>query len=249
MTAAIRSSRMSLPHFFVESLENPEVQLSGADTRHALRSLRLRSGDEVTLADGSGAVAAGRLVHATDGDTMVRVESTHRVIRPRPLVSVALSPPKGDRLAWAVQKLAELGVDEVVLIHTERSVRSWEAERLGRAVDRLRAVAREAAMQSRQPFVMELAAGGSLGDALDSGAGPVVVLWEGGTERLGGVLPLDPGQVRLVVGPEGGLSEEEVADSRRAGALVATLGQNVLRTETASIVGAALVLARYGRLG
>lgn len=155
----------------------------------------------------------------------------------------------------AIQKLAELGVDEVLLIRTERSVRSWDPDRLGRAVDRLRGVAREAAMQSRQPFITELRAGGTLNDAVgpvdavDAGPDQVVVLWEGAAEPLGGVLAPEPGLVRLVVGPEGGLSEEELAGCRQVGATLATLGQSVLRTETAAIVAAALVLAHYGRLG
>lgn len=92
--------RESVPHFFVESVERQEVQLSPADARHALRSLRLRSGDEVTLADGRGAVAAGRIVRATDAQALVAVESRRSVVRESPLVSVVLSPPKGDRLAW-----------------------------------------------------------------------------------------------------------------------------------------------------
>jgi 16S rRNA (uracil1498-N3)-methyltransferase len=240
---------MSAPRFFVESVDEPEVHLSPADARHALRSLRLRSGDPVTLADGRGAVAAGRIVSATDGKTLVAVESRRSVARASPLVSVALSPPKGDRLGWGIQKLAELGVDEVVLIRTERSVRSWDADRLGRAVDRLRGVAREAAMQSRQPFVMELRAGETLRDVLTTETAQAVVLSESGGEPLGRVLTQEPRQVLLVVGPEGGFSEEELAHGRRAGATMATLGPNVLRTETAAIVGAALVLAHYGRLG
>lgn len=240
---------MSLPHFFVEDLAANRVLLSVEDSRHALRSLRLRPGDRVSLADAMGSVAEGRLEEAAGGGAAVAVAERRRVLRRGPVVSVALAPPKGDRLAWAVQKLAELGVDEALLIRTEHSVRAWPDDRAGRAVARLRAVAREAAMQSRQAFLMEVRPPVPLEEAVDTGPIPVVALWEGSTEPLAARLPEETGGIRVVVGPEGGFSEQELEAMRQAGVMLASLGSNVLRTETAAIVGAALVLARYGRLG
>lgn len=239
---------MSLPHFFVGTLDPKGVALSEADSRHALRSLRLRPGDRLSLADGEGAVADARLVGEVEGRAVVEVGEVRRVERTGPAVSVALAPPKGDRLGWAVQKLAELGVDEVVLVVTERSVRGWGESRAGRTVARLAAVAREAAMQSRRPFLMEVRPLVPLEEALASGGAPVA-LWEGATEPLSACLPEEPGSIRIVVGPEGGFSEREVEVMREAGAPLASLGPGILRTETAAIVAAAMVLARYGRLG
>jgi 16S rRNA (uracil1498-N3)-methyltransferase len=76
-----------------------------------------------------------------------------------------------------------------------------------------------------------------------------VVLWEGATAPLAGALPEQAAAIRLLVGPEGGFSAAEVEAARGAGAALVSLGPGVLRTETAAMVGAALVLARYGRLG
>jgi 16S rRNA (uracil1498-N3)-methyltransferase len=171
------------------------------------------------------------------------------VVRRAPLFSVALAPPTGERLAWAVQKLAEVGVDEALLIETERSVRTWRGERVDRAVARMGAVAREAAMQSRRPFLMEVRGGLTLDDVLRAGAAPLVMLWEEATEPIVAALPGDASGVRLIVGPEGGFSSAEAERAREAGAALASLGPAILRTETAAVVGAALVLARYGRLG
>jgi 16S rRNA (uracil1498-N3)-methyltransferase len=238
-----------LSHFFVPSLAPGRLVLAEADSRHALRSLRLRPGDQVSLADGKGAVAEGRLVEEADGKAVVEVGEARRVVRPGPVVSIALSPPKGDRLAWAVQKLAELGVDETILIRTEHSVRAWQEDRAGQAVVRLEAVAREAAMQARRPFLMEVRPPVPLEEALNTAGAPLVALWEGASEPLSACLPEEAGGIRVVVGPEGGFSEREVATIRRGGAALASLGPGILRTETAAIVGAALVLARYGRLG
>jgi 16S rRNA (uracil1498-N3)-methyltransferase len=240
---------VSSPLFFVETLADPVARLSPEDTRHALRSLRLRRGDPVALADGRGGVGVGRLEGEREGRASVAVEESRRVIRRAPVVSVALAPPTGERLTWAVQKLAELGVDEVLCIETERSVRTWRGDRVDRAVTRLRSVAREAAMQSRQPFVMEVDGDRTLEDLLRPAPPLVIMLWEEADLPLAHALPDEVPSVRVVVGPEGGFSAGEAGRARDAGAVTVSLGPGILRTETAAVVGAALVLSRYGRLG
>ena len=242
---------MTAPHFFVELLKGPDttVSLSAQDSRHALRSLRLRPGEEVSLADGAGTVGRGRLSAEEDELAVVRVEEIHRVVRRPPVVSVALAAPTGDRLSWAVQKLAEVGTDEVVLLEAGRSVRTWVEGRADRAAERLRAVAREAAMQSRQPFVMEVTPPVQFQEAYPPSTALGVLLWAGAKAGLDKALPDQATGVRLFVGPEGGFSEQEIDTAKEAGLVEASLGPSILRTETAALVGAALVLARYGRLG
>jgi 16S rRNA (uracil1498-N3)-methyltransferase len=239
---------VAVPHFFVGSLDAPVV-LSERDSRHAIRSLRLRRGDPVTLADGRGQVAMARLAGEQHGVAVIDVQSVRQVARPGTFVSVALAPPKGDRLSWAIQKLAELGVDEAILVHAERSVRAWQPDRADRAVERLDMVVREAAMQSHQAFLMEVRAGPRIEDLFSSRGMATVLLWEGKAPPLSEALPEAARAVRLVIGPEGGFTEAEVGCAAEAGAVVASLGQSILRTETAAIVGATLALSRYGRLG
>jgi len=242
---------MSAPQFFVDRLKaaGATVTLSPQDSRHALRSLRLQPGEEVSLADGAGTVGRGRLGGEEDDLALIKVEEVRRVVRRPPIVSVALASPKGDRLSWVVQKLAELGVDEVVLMEANRSVRTWEGDRAARAAERLRAVAREAAMQSRQPFVTEVIPAVPFLEALPPPGASGVLLWAGAPTGLGQALPEDATGIRLLVGPEGGFSEEEIDTAREAGVAEASLGPSILRTETAALVGATLVLARYRRLG
>ena len=241
---------MSAPQFFVGRLVPGErVALSPPDARHAVGSLRLRVGDEVPLADGGGTVGAGVLVRAEEGRAELDVGAVRVVARPARTVSVALAAPRGDRLGWVVQKLAELGVDEVVLMHSERSVRRWDATRAPSALERLRAVAREAAMQSRRPFITELSGPRTLDEAVDAEPARAVVLWERPGEALGGVLERDPRGVRLVVGPEGGFTEREIRSAVAGGAVTASLGPGVLRTETAALAASVIALERVGRLG
>jgi 16S rRNA (uracil1498-N3)-methyltransferase len=240
---------LTAPHFFVAELGPGQVQLTENDSRHALRSLRLRPGDEVSLADGRGRVARGRLGSERNGLGIVRVEEVSRVARPSPGLSVAFAAPKGDRLSWAVQKLAELGIDGAMVIRSARSVREVPDERAERALARLRTVAREAAMQSRQPFVMDVTGGPRLEDLLAEKETSTLMLAQAGQRDLRHLLPREPGLVRLLVGPEGGWTDQEVDAARQAGAGVWSLGPSILRTETAAVVGASLVLAHYGRLG
>jgi 16S rRNA (uracil1498-N3)-methyltransferase len=241
------------PHFFVEPGRGIEtgsrISLSPEDSQHALRSLRLRPGDAVSLSDDDGTVATGRLVAGEGGLAVIEVDEARRVVRRGTLVSVAMAPPKGDRLAWAVQKLAELGVDELILLRSVRTVREWTGERSDRALRRLEAVAREAAMQSRQPFVMRVVDILPLDDVVAVRGAVVVVLDPSAVTPLSACLPPEATAARLVIGPEGGLTEEELERTRELGARVGALGESILRTETAAVAGAALALHRYGRLG
>jgi 16S rRNA (uracil1498-N3)-methyltransferase len=243
---------VSRPHFFAGAPDPAEtVVLESDDAHHALRALRLRPGDEFTSSDGRGAMARCRITRAER--LLVEGEVLERSVEPppRPWVSVVLAPPKGERLAWAVQKLTETGVDAVVLAEAARSVRRFEGDRGDRAVERLRSVAREAAKQSRRRTIPDVHGPLPWADAVAVAVadGPVVVLWEQARAGLTSVLPPDPGRVALAVGPEGGIPEEDARAAEDAGAVTASLGPNVLRTETAAVVGLAVALARYGRLG
>ena len=241
------NERSAVPHIFVDVLEPTTVALRSEDIRHLFRSLRARPGDLVSLADGRGRSGIGRLLPERDG--AVAVDEVTDEPRPSPMVSVAIAPPKGDRLAWAVQKLTEVGVDEVVLLRTERSVRGWDAARADRALERLRTIAREAAMQSHRPFLMDVVGIASFDEALARHDDPTVLFDMGGPTCLSDALPAAASNVRLLVGPEGGFTAQEVATAVGTGGVVVSLGAPTLRTETAAVVGAALVLATYGRLG
>jgi 16S rRNA (uracil1498-N3)-methyltransferase len=170
--------------------------------------------------------------------------------RPRPWVSVLLAPPRGERLTWAVQKLTEVGTDEIVLLEATRSVRRFTGPRADRIGVRLDAVAREAAKQARRLFLPKISGPVPWVEAVVPGDDPMFVLWEEGSEGLQSLLPEErPERVTLVIGPEGGIPEEDAREAERAGARLAWLGPVLLRTETAALAAASVVLARYGRLG
>jgi 16S rRNA (uracil1498-N3)-methyltransferase len=211
--------RRSAAHVFVESLDAPELQ--DDDDHHLRRVLRVGAGDEITVSDGGGHWMPARLVAQgvqAAGDVAVVAPSE------RPL-TILSAIPKGDRPEWIVQKLTELGVDTIGFVHCERSVVRWDAQRALRQVQRLRKVAREAAMQSRRVWLPEVLDVAPLTAVDLAGA---VLADPSGERQLGN-------DRRVVIGPEGGFSADELA---RAGEVV-SLGPLVLRVETACLAAAA----------
>lgn len=214
------------PHVFVADLDAPELD---PDDRHHLgRALRLRPGDPLTVADGRGRWRRARFGPVLEPAGEVETEDV-----PGPPVTVALTPVKGQRPEWAVQKLTELGVDAVWLLVAERSVVRWDGDRAGGHLARMQKVAREAAMQSRRCRLPEIRAGVPVAEAA---AVPGAVLAHPGGAPPGLDRPV------VLVGPEGGWSDAELA-----GRSTVSLGPTVLRAETAAVVaGTLLTAARSG---
>jgi 16S rRNA (uracil1498-N3)-methyltransferase len=242
---------VSLPHFFAGAPQPGDpVALSPEDARHAIKSLRLEVGDTFTSADGEGGVAVCRIVRADRLLVEAEVLERRHEERPKPHVTVMLAPPKGDRLTWAIQKLTEIGTDEIVLLEASRSVRRFKGDRAAKISVRLDAIAREAAKQARLGFLPRISGPLPWVEAVVPGADPMFVLWEEGSEGLMSLLPDErPERLSLVIGPEGGIPEDDARAAEAAGAKLAWLGPVLLKVETAALAAASIALARYGRLG
>lgn len=238
---------MTAPHFFADDVSGETVLLGRDDSRHALRVLRLRPGESMTISDGSGSVVEATVADASDR-LVAHVTGRRSEPAPRPLVHVFQAIPKKGKLDLVVQKLTELGVASVRPFAAARSVPRWDEAKGGAHSARLREVARQAAMQSRRAWIPEIHPPAAL-EALDLD-GVSVALHESAGRRLADALPDDaPDAVSIVVGPEGGLAEREVTALRERGAEPVTLGPTILRTETAALATVAIVLARYRLLG
>jgi len=210
-------------HVFVDDLDAPV--LADADRHHLERVLRLRAGDPVTVSDGHGGWRV-----CTLGAVLEPAGDVIRSERPSPAVTVAFVPTKGERPEWAVQKLTEVGVDRIVPVAAARSVVRWGPDRAPAHVQRLRRVAREAAMQSRRtwlPEVDEVTPFASVA-ALP---GACLAVPDGGPPSLDRPL--------VLVGPEGGWAAEEL----EAGLPAVALSTHVLRTETAAVLAGGLLCA------
>ena len=208
------------------------------DERHLEHVLRLRPGELVVAADGAGRWRASRFTGpAPPGATRsARLEPDGPVMtstRLEPGVTVAFVPVKGDRPEWVVQKLTEAGVDRIVVLGSVRAVVRWEGERHTKAIERLRRVARQAAAQSRRPWLAEVDGVSDLDRLADQVAPLPLAL-----AHFGG----DPPSLRapvVAVGPEGGWDPSESASGR----LLVGLGPTVLRAETAAVSAGLLLCA------
>jgi 16S rRNA (uracil1498-N3)-methyltransferase len=213
------SLRRAAAHQLVDDLD--AVELDDAAQHHVFRVLRLRDGEHVTITDGAGrwrrCRVAGRSLRP-DGE-IASVE------RGDPL-TIGFSIPKRDRPEWIVQKLTELGVDRIVLLHASRSVVRWEPERAERHLAQLRKVAAEALQQSRNVWMPELI-----------GPVPATELLPRGVAAEPGGRALSARDRTILIGPEGGWCEDELA---LAGDRVALAGA-VLRVETAAVAAGALL--------
>jgi 16S rRNA (uracil1498-N3)-methyltransferase len=242
---------VSPPVFLVEAarLRADRVRLDGPEGRHAATVRRLTPGERVDLVDGAGLLAecvvaaAGRDV--LDVDVLVR----RQLAPPAPRLVVVQALPKGERGELAVQTLTEVGVDVVVPWTAARCVTRWHGERGAKGLARWRAAAREATKQSRRAWLPDVRDPASTAEiaALLRVAALAVVLREQGGEPLATVDVPATGDVVVVVGPEGGVSPEELVAFTAAGASAYRLGPTVLRTSTAGVAALAVLSARSGR--
>ncbi|MCT2590381.1 16S rRNA (uracil(1498)-N(3))-methyltransferase [Streptomyces sp. N2-109] len=226
------------------------VLLEGPEGRHAVSVRRMRVGEEVVLTDGEGTGAYGT-VASVEGKDQLGVEVTDVRVEPepRPRLTVVQALPKGDRGELAVETMTETGVDVIVPWAASRCVTQWRGERGAKSLAKWRTTAREAGKQSRRlcfPRVADLVTTAQLGRLLADAEFAAVLHEDGGTPLATAELP-DSGDIVLVVGPEGGVTREELTAFADAGADPYRLGPSVLRTSTAGTAASALLLGRVGR--
>lgn len=255
---------MTVPVFLAADLGGTELVLDGPEGRHAAAVRRLRAGERVDLTDGAGAVAECVVREAFRDALRLEVVGRYEVPPPRPRIVVVQGLPKGDRGELAVEMMTETGVDVIVPWQAERSITQWKGDRGAKALQRWRSTAREAGKQARRfhlPQVTEPATTARV-EALLADAALGLVLHEEAAEPLSRTPlpaageprgpeepgdPAVPGDIVVVVGPEGGVSERELDGFRAAKAVPVLLGPTVLRTSTAGVAAAAILLARTGR--
>ncbi|MGW5670211.1 16S rRNA (uracil(1498)-N(3))-methyltransferase [Micromonospora sp. NPDC003776] len=243
---------MSAPLFLVEALPTGDrLTLDGPEGHHAASVQRLRVGEELLLADGRGGTAAAVVDAVGKGSLDLRVTSRGYVDASVPRLVVVQGIAKGDRGELAVQAMTEVGVDEIVPWSASRSVVQWRGERGGRAREKWAATAREAAKQARRAWLPVVA--GTPDESTTTvarriaGAAAAFVLHEEAHERLTTAELPETGEIVLVVGPEGGIADPELAAFREASARPVRLGPTVLRTSTAGVAALTVLATRLGR--
>lgn len=221
----------SAAHVFVDALDpsRGDLALADEDRHHLDRVLRLRPGEVVTASDGRGHWCSCRYA----GTGRLAVDGPISFIEPAaPAITIGFALTKGERPEWVVQKLTEVGVDRIVPFVGSRSVVRWDGERADHHVERLRAVGRGAAMQSRRVWLPEV------GDVTTFAHLAAVSGAEASVAQPGGGA-LSLAHPTVLIGPEGGFSDDEVA----SGLPAVDLGPLVLRAETAALFAGILLCA------
>lgn len=238
-------------HFLVESSTDAGVgdlvSLTGAEAKHAAVVRRLRVGEAVTVGDGAGVWLTGVAEEVSPSRVDVRIGDrvAHPVPAPRMILVQALA--KGDRDELAVQAACELGVDEIVPWQAARSISRWEGPKAVKWRERWATIVREAAKQAHRAWVPEVVAPVTTKQlAARASADRVLLLDPTASVRLSQIEP-DGRDLVLVVGPEGGISDEELALLTDAGAERVLLGDTVLRTSTAGPAAIAVLSVALGR--
>ena len=213
------------------------VEVTGDEARHAVVVKRTRPGESVLLADGAGRAVRGRVVAAEKNRLALEVTEilgspprAHRFV-------VAQALAKGDRSELAVEMMTELGVDEILAWQASRSIVRWQGERGAKSLGRWAATAREATKQSRRFRIPEVSAADTSRVAERIGAAELaLVLHESAEKTLSRVNLPEAGEILLIVGPEGGISPDELERFQQAGAVPVRISDGVLRTSTAGAI-------------
>lgn len=251
---------MSPPVFLVPNavLDTADrLTLTEAEGRHAVTVLRLRPGERADLTDGGGHRAECVVTATRPGELDLEVIGRRREPPPHPRLAVVQALPKGDRGELAVEMMTEAGVDVILPWGAARCVTRWRPDRAEKGLRRWRNAARAAVKQSRGAWLPEVTDPVTTAQVADRIAGAALAVVLHGPAEMslsslelpgeGGVRSGDAAEIVVIVGPEGGLTDAEVAAFTEAGAVPVRLGPTVLRTSTAGLAAASIVFSRCGR--
>ncbi len=245
--------------FFVDAgvVAGDRAEIEGVLAHRLATVLRLRSGDEIVLFDGSGEDVRVRLADVTGRRLVAEVINRGPgPAEPRTKVHLFQSITKGERFEWLIEKATEIGVASVTPLVAARAVVKPASG--GTRTERWRRIAVEAAEQCQRSAVPRIGGPAMFDDALRDAAGIVLLPYEDAghgapsvvevlNRRVDEVFAL--AEVSILIGPEGGYEPVEVERATAAGGEIVTLGERVLRSETAGLVAATLTMQAVGELG
>ncbi len=242
---------MVRPLFYSDSsfVDGQLVELEGDEGRHAATVRRMRTGEPISLTNGTTLYCHG-VVETVDAKSLtVRVNEVQAIAQPKLRFELIQALAKGDRDEMAIQAATELGIDNVTPWQSARSIVKWDQTKAAKSIDRWQSICDEAAKQSLRPnfvSVGELVTTSSLVRSISLYA-KLLVLDPTAADSLVDLELPDEGIVGLVVGPEGGIADDELTALEQAGAIRVRLGSGILRTSTAGSAALAVLSASSGR--
>jgi len=225
------------------------VLIDGAEAKHAISVRRMRVGEGIQLANGDGLRVIGSVSRVDANALLVAVDEVIQEAVPQPSITLVQALAKGDRDEMAVQAGTELGISAVIPWQADRSVSRWEGAKIAKGVHRWQAIATEAAKQALRAFnpsVAEPVTSKQLANLVPDFT-EVLVLDPTAEVGLAAIELASSGTIAIVVGPEGGITDGELAALEAKGAKRVHLGDSILRTSTAGMAAIAVIESRLGR--
>lgn len=245
-----------MPRFYVPNpgIEQGLLKVEGSEVRHIRRVLRLRVGDRMVVFDGSGREYEGILVEEGPSSVVVKVENILSPPKESPLaITLAQSLLKGEKMETLIQKATELGVKEIVPFFSSRSVPLLDKSKSLRRYHRWEKIAIEASKQCGRMVIPKIGPLQDYSEMLQKASSETLrlILWEREGGALKGILKelKERQTIFFIVGPEGGMSHEEVVEARKVGFIPITLGKRILRSETASLCLLSILQYERGDMG
>jgi 16S rRNA (uracil1498-N3)-methyltransferase len=247
---------MHLNRFYCEVLKGQAAELTGGEAHHLFNVCRLKTGDKVELFDGAGILATALIEKATSKSVLLKIVDLKKIEKPdKPEIVIAVSPPKGERFDWLMEKCTEFGVDRIIPVIFERTIKQPKNPK---AVERWRNIAIAAAKQCRRIFLPQIDTPMTLSEVLSvlkkqhneaeilvgslESKSPALITKQFGT-KLVRRSASEGGDVIAFIGPEGGITEAEKALLEDYGAKSVRLTDTILRVETAALAFAAILSA------
>ena len=243
--------------FFVPQLYNEEMYIEGVDARHISKVLRMQPGDKLQIVSDDGVSAMAEITAIASERVSVRcLEKLAESHEPRVRLVLAQGLAKGEKMDFIIQKAVEMGAYSVIPVAMEHSVVRLDGAKAAKKVERWQKIAESAAKQSKRDIIPQVQQVQSMAEMLaNCDCTTKIIAYEcedrlslkaalKAAEAAGGIKEL-----LLIIGPEGGISEGELALARQAGAVPVSLGRRILRAETAGLVAISAIFYETGDLG
>lgn len=226
-----------MARFFVDRVEGNNYTLEGEDALHITKSLRMKEKDRLTLCDINGVEYECEIKSVGVSVEVLVLESKACENEPTVKVTLYQGLPKSDKMELIIQKAVELGVTRIVPLITSRCISRPDTKSMEKKIKRWQKIAKEAAKQSRRGLIPKIDNIIDLKDirSKDEDEACFMVFYENGGEKIRNIINKKPRDISIIVGPEGGFSEEEIAFLSEQNVKIATLGKRILRTETAPL--------------
>ena len=240
-----------------DQISEKQLQIRGTELHHILNVLRLRAGDSITALDGSGGICevviSSISKHGNPPFAIGEIKSKSQTIRRDIETALFQGLPKYDKMDLVIQKATELGIDYIIPTLCQNTIPELDSDRSDKRVKRWRQIAIEASKQSQRAFLPVVGEIVSFDKAIEESNGDVKIIFLPPspvymTRDLRDLLSQKVRKIDIFIGPEGDFSKEEIDKSLDKGLNPVSLGSNILRTETAAIAAAAIILFLSGNL-